>query len=271
MTPETFLVFARALPEPMALVDVGGQVLAANPACVDFPAVSIAPGVVAHLRRAFAGTLLDYLAACQGSRSHRQTDVAAARAPTAASSTCAAKASSVPAAEGEALILLRLRSRDSAAREVALHAAEARYRAMVENAVHGICRCRVDGIVARCQPRAGPVARRTDRRGPARRQPARRGLRRSGGVPHAGRSRAPRRPRAERRRQLDALRRHPIAVRRERPLRSHRSAAGGDILELLVEDATERRIARGAARAGAEDGVGRAASPAASRTTSTTC
>jgi PAS domain S-box-containing protein len=54
--------------------------------------------------------------------------------------------------DAAAAVLVRFKARETAAHERALHAAEARYRAMVENAVLGICRCRADGVILDANP-----------------------------------------------------------------------------------------------------------------------
>jgi two-component system, cell cycle sensor histidine kinase and response regulator CckA len=152
MTPEAFLVFARALPEPMALVGVDGTVLAANPACTDFPLLSIVPGASLHALVQFPDRFRSYLAACFASQTIVRSRLAML-APDGRTLDVRCEGVGMPGENGDVeVVLLRLRSRESAAREVALQAAEARYRAMVENAVHGICRCRVDGIVLDANP-----------------------------------------------------------------------------------------------------------------------
>ena len=76
-------------------------------------------------------------------------------ATTARWSTCASRRPRSPTARPATTpvaLLLRFRSRASGAQEQALHIAEARYRELFSNAVHGICRCHVDGTILEGNP-----------------------------------------------------------------------------------------------------------------------
>ena len=89
-------------------------------------------------------------------------------------------------------LLLRFRSRASGAQEQALHIAEARYRELFSNAVHGICRCHVDGTILEGNPALAAMLGHAIAR-VARRREAGRHLRGARRVPDARRSHPPRR------------------------------------------------------------------------------
>jgi PAS domain S-box-containing protein len=237
MTPEAFLAFARALPEPMALADERGRILAANAAARDF-IVPIRPGVSVCELTLDGGKLREWLAACRDARGLIKTVVPLRRDDGQLVEVRLEATAVVDGGLEPATLILRFRSRESGAHEHALHAAEARYRELFENAVHGICRCHADGTILEGNPAlaarlghasadalvglklgddvyAEPVAFLTlvDR------------------IRHAGRALS---VDANWRRRND----ESLAVRL-----SGRFEAGAadDVIELLVEDATERR------------------------------
>jgi PAS domain S-box-containing protein len=151
MTVDGFLAFARALPEPMALADERGRVLASNAAARDF-IVGVRPGVSICELAADGTRLREWLAAARDTRGLLRTTVPLRRddgqlVDVRIEATAVGDDLQEPAG-----LLLRLRSRESGAHEKALHAAEARYRELFENAVHGIVRCRADGTILEGNP-----------------------------------------------------------------------------------------------------------------------
>jgi two-component system cell cycle sensor histidine kinase/response regulator CckA len=151
MTPEAFLAFARALPEPMALADERGRVLASNPAARDF-VVPIRQGASVCELTSDGGRLREWLAACRDARGLIKTALPLRRDDGQFVEVRLEATSVGDGGFGPATLLLRFRSRDSGAHEHALHAAEARYRELFENAVHGICRCHADGTILEGNP-----------------------------------------------------------------------------------------------------------------------
>jgi PAS domain S-box-containing protein len=153
MTTDAFLALFRGLPEPMALADPTGRILASNAAARDFVVAPIVPGTSLLDLAEDAVQAGAWLAACLESRQLLKVTLPMRRDDGRVVEV-RWEASSVRREErGDALgLLLRFRSRESGAHEQALQAAEARYRAMVENAVHGLCRCRSDGTVLDANP-----------------------------------------------------------------------------------------------------------------------
>jgi two-component system cell cycle sensor histidine kinase/response regulator CckA len=151
MTVDGFLAFARALPEPMALTDERGRVLASNAAAREF-LVTIRPGVSICELAADAPRLREWLAAARDARGLLRTTVPMRRDDGQLVDIRLEAAAVSDDLEGPAELLIRLRSSESGAHEHALHAAEARYRELFENAVHGICRCYADGTILEGNP-----------------------------------------------------------------------------------------------------------------------
>ncbi len=153
MTPETFLAFARSLPEPMALTDERGRVVASNAAARDF-VIPLRNGTSVCELSPDGPRLREWLAACRDARGLLKTTVPLRRddgtlidVRIEAASVSADGPDSDPPA-----LLLRFRSRASGAQEQRLHIAEARYRELFSNAVHGICRCDADGTIVEGNP-----------------------------------------------------------------------------------------------------------------------
>src|SRR5829696_4183592 len=153
MTPDAFIAFARSLPEPMALTDQRGRVVASNASARDF-VVPLRSGTSVCDLSPDGPRLREWLAACRDARGLLKTTVPLRR-DDGALVDVRIEAASVGDSEtggGPVALLLRLRSRASGAQEQALHIAEARYRELFSNAVHGICRCHVDGAILEGNP-----------------------------------------------------------------------------------------------------------------------
>ena len=153
MTPEAFIAFARSLPKPMALTDERGRVVASNAAARDF-VVPLRTGVSVCDLSPDGPRLREWLAACRDARGLLKTTVPLRRDD---GTLVDVRIEAASLAEGDtgdtpAGLLLRFRSRASGAQEQALHIAEARYRELFSNAVHGICRCHVDGAILEGNP-----------------------------------------------------------------------------------------------------------------------
>ncbi|HEY8551741.1 MAG TPA: ATP-binding protein [Vicinamibacterales bacterium] len=148
MTPDAFLALCRALPEPMALVDRSFHVIASNAAARDFSVAPIVPGVCLVDLAEHPPDAGAWLSSCLESR-HLLKACHLMRRDDGCVVEVRWEAAAVRQEEGSPAtgLVVRFRSRDSGAHEQVLHAVEARYRAMVENAVHGICRCRADGTI----------------------------------------------------------------------------------------------------------------------------
>jgi two-component system cell cycle sensor histidine kinase/response regulator CckA len=153
MTPDAFIAFARSLPEPMALTDERGRVLASNAAARDF-VVPLRTGTSVCDLSPDGPRLREWLAACRDARGLLKTTVPLRRDD---GTLVDVRIEAASVADGESgfgpvALLLRFRSRASGAQEQALHIAEARYRELFSNAVHGICRCHVDGTIVEGNP-----------------------------------------------------------------------------------------------------------------------
>src|SRR5689334_16699696 len=124
MTPEAFLAFARSLPEPMALADERGRVIASNAAARDF-VVPLRQGSSVCELSPDGPRLREWLAACRDARGLLKTTVPLRR-DDGTLVDVRLEATSVASGEshGEpAGLLLRFRSRTSGAHEQALHVA----------------------------------------------------------------------------------------------------------------------------------------------------
>ena len=137
----------------MALTDERGRVLASNAAARDF-VVPLHTGTSVCDLSPDAPRLREWLAACRDARGLLKTTVPLRRDDGALVDVRIEAASLANGDTGPAptTLLLRLRSRASGAQEQALHIAEARYRELFSNAVHGICRCHVDGTILEGNP-----------------------------------------------------------------------------------------------------------------------
>src|SRR5690349_1879674 len=153
MTPEAFLAFARSLPEPMALTDERGRVVASNAAARDFTVPLRGGSSVCELSPD-GPRLREWLAACRDARGLLKTTVPLRRDDgTLVDVRIEATSLATGAGDGEPTrLLLRLRARVSGSQQSALHVAEARYRELFANAVHGICRCHADGTIVESNP-----------------------------------------------------------------------------------------------------------------------
>jgi two-component system cell cycle sensor histidine kinase/response regulator CckA len=152
MTADAFLAFARSLPEPMALTDERGRVLAANGAAREFVVPLRAGESICELSPEGA-RLREWLAACRHVRGLLKTTVPMRRDDGALVDVRVEATAVSSEAGGEpAGLLLRFRSRTSGAREQALHLAETRYRELFANLVHGICRCDANGRIVEGNP-----------------------------------------------------------------------------------------------------------------------
>ncbi len=240
MTPEAFIAFARSLPEPMALTDERGRVVASNASARDF-VVPLRTGASVCNLSPDGPRLREWLAACRDARGLLKTTVPLRR-DDGTLVDVRIEATSVATDQPEdapAPLLLRFRSRASGAHEQALHIAEARYRELFSNAVHGICRCHVDGTILEGNPAlAGMLGHLSPeslvgvKLGADIYEEPEAFLTLIDRIRHAGRALS-----------VDANWRRrngdPLAVRL-----SGRFEAGGSpdgVIELLVEDATERR------------------------------
>jgi two-component system, cell cycle sensor histidine kinase and response regulator CckA len=240
MTPEAFIAFARCLPEPMALTDERGRVLASNASARDF-VIPLRTGTAVCDLSPDGPRLREWLAACRDARGLLKTTVPLRRddgtlvdVRIEATSLAVGEAGDAPPS-----LLLRFRSRASGAQEQALHIAEARYRELFSNAVHGICRCHVDGTIVEGNPalaamlgHASPESLVGIRLGADIYEEPEAFLTLVDRIRHAGRALS-----------VDANWRRrngdPLGVRL-----SGRFETGGSpdgVIELLVEDATERR------------------------------
>jgi two-component system, cell cycle sensor histidine kinase and response regulator CckA len=153
MTPEAFLAFARSLPEPMALTDERGRVVASNAAARDF-VIPLRNGTSVCELSPDGPRLREWLAACRDARGLLKT-TAPLRRDDGTLIDVRIEATSVSAGGPDSdppALLLRFRSRASGAQEQRLHIAEARYRELFSNAVHGICRCDADGTIVEGNP-----------------------------------------------------------------------------------------------------------------------
>ena len=270
MTPEAFIAFARSLPEPMALTDERGRVLASNAAARDFvvPLPHRHLGVRSLARRTAPARVAGGLPRRpRPAQDHR----AAAPRRRARWSTCASRRPRSPTARRATR-----RPRCCCASARGPRGRRSRRCTSPKRATascsrtpcHGICRCHVDGTILEGNPALAAMLGHALARVAGRRQAGRhlRGARR---IPDAPQSHPPRRPRPQRRRQLAppqrrAARGAAVGALRDRrqPGRRHRAAGRG---RHRAPDA------RGAARAHAPRWSRSAASPAASPTTSTTC
>jgi PAS domain S-box-containing protein len=153
MTPEAFLAFARSLPEPMALTDERGRVVASNAAARDFT-VPLRGGASICELSPEGSRLREWLAACRDARGLLKTTVPLRRDDgMLVDVRIEATSVATGTADGEPTrLLLRFRSRVSGSQENALHVAEVRYRELFANAVHGICRCHADGTIVEGNP-----------------------------------------------------------------------------------------------------------------------
>ncbi|MEO5824241.1 MAG: ATP-binding protein, partial [Vicinamibacteraceae bacterium] len=240
MTPEAFIAFARSLPEPMALTDERGRVLASNAAARDF-VIPLRNGTSVCDLSPDGPRLREWLAASRDARGLLKTTVPLRRDDGTLVDVRIEAASLAHGESGDqpVALLLRFRSRASGAQEQALHLAEARYRELFSNAVHGICRCHADGTIVEGNPalaamlgHASPESLVGVRLGGDIYEEPEAFLTLIDRIRHAGRALSV--DANWRRRNGDSL-----AVRL-----SGRFETGGSpdgVIELLVEDATERR------------------------------
>lgn len=118
MTPKQFLEFARLLPEPMLLVAGNGQLLAANPAffrMLGLPHQTLSGKTLFELVTDPRAKVKQYLRACSGSR---EMVLSSLTLSTNDGETCSCRFEGAVirpwSPESPALILLRLKSRESA-------------------------------------------------------------------------------------------------------------------------------------------------------------
>ena len=269
MTPEAFIAFARSLPEPMALTDERGRVVASNAAARDF-VVPLRTGVSVCDLSPDGPRLREWLAACRDARGLLKTTVPLRRDD---GTLVDVRIEAASLAEGDtgddagraaaALPLPRL----GGAGAGAAHRRSALPRAVLERRARHLPLPR-----RRRHPRRQPGARRHARprvARVARRREAGRHLRGTRRVPDARRSHPPRGPGPQRRRQLAPAQRR--SARRSGSRAASRRAAARTASSSCWSRTPpsvgrSRRSSRTPPRWSRS-----AASPAASRTTSTTC
>ncbi len=229
MTPEAFLAFARSLPEPMALTDERGRVVASNAAARDF-VIPLRNGTSICDLSPDGPRLREWLAACRDARGLLKTTVPLRRddgtlVDVRLEATSLANGDSDDAPDHPAAPVPVAGLGGAGAGAVARR--DPLSRAVLERRARHLPLSRRRHH-RRGQPGARRHARPRQPRLAGRRPPRRRHLRGAGRVPDAARSHPPRRPGPQRRRQLAAPRRRSAGGAAVGPLRDRRQPGRRD-------------------------------------------